>query len=125
MALRISPALSIPILLCASSLQAQSFGRAQQTSSHPITIGTDEIRHYAEALVMISQVREAEKAQVAALPNVQSAGLESQAHDRISAILQRFDLDRPTFDRISARVESDAKLRQRVQQLVIAAQVGV
>ena len=125
MSLRIFPAFPITVLLCVSPLHAQDFERPPQTPSHPSAFSTDEIRHYAEALVMISQVREAEKAQAAALPGVQSGELESQLHERVSAILQRFDLDRPTFNHISARVETDAKLRQRVQQSIMAAQVGV
>lgn len=116
----------IVALLCACPLQlhAQTPGGSLPKASPHQVYSADEVRKYAQALVMISRIREAEKAQAASMTDEQRRDLTSQAHEQVGTILQRFNFDRATFNRISARVDTDPGLRRRVQQLVMEMQIG-
>ena len=97
---------------------------AVEGESESPTFSRKQIHDFAAALVEIYRIRQALKIQSEKAPPQASEALATQAATLIAEVLERHDLDQPTFNAISGEVEKNRALRRQVRQLVMEERVG-
>ncbi|CCW19717.1 hypothetical protein EBBID32_40870 [Sphingobium indicum BiD32] len=89
------------------------------------TVSDRQIHAYASALLEIEKVRQSVSFRAEKLPQDQAALLKSRAQAEMIRILGRHDLDAETFNRISARVDEQRRLRREVKQLMMEERLAI
>ena len=87
-------------------------------------ISHEELVRYAQALLLVRQLRADSNARLASLSGSQRNALRAQIREQVSAILAHEDLSRARFNALSSAVEKDVLVRQRVQQIIVEQQIG-
>lgn len=97
---------------------------AIESESTSPTFSRKQIHDFAAALVEIYRIRQALKIQSEKAPPQALEALAAQATTLIAGVIERHDIDQPTFNAISGEVEKNRTLRRQVRQLVMEEQVG-
>lgn len=87
-------------------------------------ISHDELVRYARALLLVRQLRAEGITKVGSLSGSDRDALQARIREQVSAILAHEDLSRARFNALSSAVEKDFLVRQRVQQIIVAQQIG-
>ena len=87
-------------------------------------ISHEELVRYAQALLMVRQLRAENGSRLTSLSPSQRDALQAQTREQVSAILAHEDLSRARFNALTNAVEKDVLIRQRVQQIIVDQQIG-
>lgn len=93
-------------------------------ASSSSAISHEELVRYVQAFLMVKQLRSAGAAHLATLPLEKRQMFENQLREQVSAALAHEDMSRARFNALSAEVENDVLVRQRVQQIILDQQIG-
>ena len=107
-----------PVMMHAPVAPAAAIASSSSAISH------EELVRYAQAFLMVKELRNAGAARLATLPLEQRQSFENQLREQVSAILAHEDLTRARFNALSATIETDILVRQRLQQIILEQQIG-
>lgn len=118
------PFLMATSLIGGSAMAVPNPTDAAESASANQTFSRKQIQDFAAALVEIYRICQALEIQSTKAPPQAREALATQANTLIAGVIERHDLDRPTFNAMSGEVERNRALRRQVRQLVMEERVG-
>lgn len=112
------------LVLSTSAMAAQQPVKMPQAAAADM-VPDRQIHAFASALLEIEKIKQAVSFRAAKLTPDEAALLKSRSQAGMIRILKRHDLDVPTFNRISARVDEQRRLRREVKQLMMEEQLAI
>lgn len=112
------------LVLSTSAMAAQQPVKMPQAAAADM-VPDRQIHAFASALLEIEKIKQAVSFRAAKLTPDEAALLKSRSQAEMIRILKRHDLDVPTFNRISARVDEQRRLRREVKQLMMEEQLAI